>query len=62
MANEKPVQTQPEVAAKPGRNLSEFASFAKKAVRVPQQSNSYRNSYGRGYSRLASTFTKDEIR
>lgn len=62
MANEKPVQTQPEVAAKPGRNLSEFASFAKKAVRVPQQSNSYRNYYGRGYSSMTGEFSKEEIR
>ena len=62
MANEKPVQTQPEVAAKPGRNLSEFASFAKKAVRVPQQSNSYRNYYGRSYSSMAGEFSKEEIR
>ena len=62
MANEKQVQAQAEIAAKPARDLTEFASFAKKAVRVPQQSNSYRNSYGRGYSRLAGTFTKDEIR
>ena len=62
MANEKPVQTQPEVAAKPGRSLSEFASFAKKAVRVPQQSNSYRNYYGRSYSNMAGEFSKEEIR
>lgn len=62
MANEKQVQTSAEVAAKPTRDLTEFASFAKKAVRVPQQGNSYRNIYGRSYSRLAGSFTKEEIR
>lgn len=62
MANEKPVQAQPEIAAKPGRNLNEFASFAKKAVRMPRQSNSYRNIYSRGYSRMSNEFSKEEIR
>ena len=62
MANEKQVQAQANVAAKPTRDLTEFASFAKKAVKVPQQNGSYRNSYGRGYSRISSDFTKDEIR
>ena len=62
MANEKQVQAQANVAAKPARDLTEFASFAKKAVRVPQQNGSYRSSYGRSYSRISSDFTKDEIR
>ena len=62
MANEKQVQAQANVAAKPARDLTEFASFAKKAVRVPQQGSSYRSSYGRSYSRVSYDFTKDEIR
>lgn len=62
MANEKQVQAQAEVAAKPARDLTEFASFAKKAVRVPQQANSYRNAYGRSYSRMVGDFSKEEIR
>ena len=62
MANEKQVQAQVEAAAKPARDLTEFASFAKKAVRVPQQTNSYRNAYGRSYSRMVGDFSKEEIR
>ena len=63
MAEEKQVQAQTDVAAKPGRNISEFASFAKKAVKVPQEVNSYRNRYGRSYYGTSSLgFTKDEIR
>lgn len=62
MANEKQVQTQTEVAAKPGRDISEFTSFAKKALRVPQQGNSYRGLYGYSRHRISETFTKEEIR
>ena len=62
MANEKQVQAQAEIAAKPTRDLTEFASFAKKVVKVPQQNNSYRSIYGRNYNRINSDFTKEEIR
>ena len=63
MAEEKQVQTQTKVAAKkPGRDLAEFTSFAKKVVRMPQSANGYRSSYGRGYSRISSVgFTKEDI-
>lgn len=46
------------------RNIDEFSSFAKKvAVKVPQNSSSYRNRYGRYYSSLSSDgFSKEEIR
>lgn len=63
MANEKPIQAQSQNAAKPGRDLTEFESFAKKAVKVPQQVNSYRERYGRGHYGVSSIgFTKEEIR
>ena len=62
MAEEKIVQTQQENAAKPGRNLTEFANFAKRVVKMPQQNNSYRNSFGRSYRRDSMGFNKDEIR
>ena len=62
MANEKQVKTQQEIAAKPVRDLAEFTSFAKKVVKMPQRTDSYR-SYGRHYGRVSSIgFTKDEIR
>lgn len=44
------------------RDLKQFSDFAAKVVRVPQQSNSYRTSYGRSYHSVSSGFTKDEIR
>ena len=63
MADEKQFQAQPENAAKPGRNLTEFESFAKKAVKVPRQLNSYGNRYGRSiYGVSSAGFAKDDIR
>ena len=63
MANEKPIQAQSQNAAKPGRDLTEFESFAKKAVKVPQQVSSYRNRYGRNYYGVSSEgFSKADIR
>ena len=45
------------------RDISEFTSFAKKVVKVPQETDSLRNKYGYGHRRLNSGgFTKDEIR
>ena len=56
-------KTQQGIAAKPGRDLTEFANFAKKVVKMPQQANSYRSSFGRSYrSSITDSFTKDEIR
>lgn len=47
---------------KPDRDLRQFQEFAAKVVRVPQQSNSFRNSYGRSYHSINSGFSKEEIR
>lgn len=61
MANTINSQAQ-NAAAKPGRDITEFANFAKKVVRMPQQHNSYRSSYGRSYHNVSGSFTKDDIR
>ena len=61
MANTINSQAQ-NAAAKPGRDITEFANFAKKVVRMPQQHNSYRSSYGRSYHSVSNNFTKDDIR
>lgn len=43
--------------------LDEFASFAAKVTKVPQNTNSYRNSSGQSYSRVsADGFSKETIR
>ena len=46
------------------RKLTDFESFAKKvALKVPQQSTSYRNKFGRSYTSISSDgFSKEEIR
>ena len=46
------------------RSITEFESFAKKvALKVPQQSTSYRNRFGMGYTSISSDgFSTEEIR
>lgn len=63
MAEKKVDWAQPQNAAKPSRNLTEFANFAKNVVKMPQQtSNGYGGYFGRNYRRVAENFSKEEIR
>lgn len=49
-------------AAKPTRDITEFADFAKRVAKVPRQADSFRNSYGRSYHAASGGFSKEDIR